>query len=194
VLDRIQRLNGRLNADVCVNPERARKNAQKAEHEIVHGRYRGPLHGIPIALKDNIHLSCIGERWSQASVTCSGDTQAPELRMRIGRGDGTGDSFMRSHIPRHKGSTNPPTQERPGRAQLSFTIFFPDGAETCKLRDSATIPSSLIRTASLSFLRRASLSLRACSSPGLLSRVFSACSRQAKTWRSGCFCLRKNWA
>ena len=56
-----QRLNGRLNADVCVNPERARKNAQKAEHEIVHGRYRGPLHGIPIALKDHIHLSCIGE-------------------------------------------------------------------------------------------------------------------------------------
>jgi aspartyl-tRNA(Asn)/glutamyl-tRNA(Gln) amidotransferase subunit A len=54
VLDRIQDLNGRLNAYVYVNPEEARKNAQKAEHEIVHGRYRGPLHGIPIALKDNI--------------------------------------------------------------------------------------------------------------------------------------------
>jgi aspartyl-tRNA(Asn)/glutamyl-tRNA(Gln) amidotransferase subunit A len=53
-LDRIQDLNGRLNAYVCVNPEEVRKNAQKAEHEIVHGRYRGPLHGIPIALKDNI--------------------------------------------------------------------------------------------------------------------------------------------
>jgi aspartyl-tRNA(Asn)/glutamyl-tRNA(Gln) amidotransferase subunit A len=54
VLDRIQDLNGRLNAYVYVNPEEARKNAQKAEHEIVHDRYRGPLHGIPIALKDNI--------------------------------------------------------------------------------------------------------------------------------------------
>jgi aspartyl-tRNA(Asn)/glutamyl-tRNA(Gln) amidotransferase subunit A len=54
VLDRIQDLNGRLNAYVCVNPEEVKKNAQKAEHEIVHGRYRGPLHGIPIALKDNI--------------------------------------------------------------------------------------------------------------------------------------------
>jgi aspartyl-tRNA(Asn)/glutamyl-tRNA(Gln) amidotransferase subunit A len=54
VLDRLQDLNGRLNAYVCVNPEEVRKNAQKAEHEIVHGRYRGPLHGIPIALKDNI--------------------------------------------------------------------------------------------------------------------------------------------
>src|SRR5580692_1222258 len=54
VLDRLQDLNGRLNAYVCVDPEEVRKNAQKAEHEIVHGRYRGPLHGIPIALKDNI--------------------------------------------------------------------------------------------------------------------------------------------
>jgi aspartyl-tRNA(Asn)/glutamyl-tRNA(Gln) amidotransferase subunit A len=54
VLDRIQDLNGRLNAYVYVNPEEAQKNARKAEHEIAHGRYRGPLHGIPIALKDNI--------------------------------------------------------------------------------------------------------------------------------------------
>lgn len=54
VLDRIQDLNGRLNAYVYVNSEEVRKNAQKAEHEIMHGRYRGPLHGIPIALKDNI--------------------------------------------------------------------------------------------------------------------------------------------
>lgn len=54
VLDRIQDLNGRLNAYVYVNPEEVRKSAQKAEYEIVHGRYRGPLHGIPIALKDNI--------------------------------------------------------------------------------------------------------------------------------------------
>src|ERR1700675_4912506 len=54
VLERMQDLNGRLNAYVCVNPEEVRKNALKAEHEIVHGRYRGPLHGIPLALKDNI--------------------------------------------------------------------------------------------------------------------------------------------
>ena len=54
VLERIQDLNSRLNAYVYVNPDEVRKNAQKAEHEIVHGRYRGPLHGIPIALKDNI--------------------------------------------------------------------------------------------------------------------------------------------
>src|ERR1700722_1759999 len=75
---------------------------------------------------------------------------------------------------------------RSGRAKTGLYYFFADGTETCKLRDSATIPSSLLRTAALFFPRRASLSLRAwdtvaSSSPGALSRVFSACSRQAKT-------------
>ena len=59
VLDRIRDLNGRLNAYVYVNPDDVRKSAQRADHEIVHGRYRGPLHGIPIAVKDNILTSSI---------------------------------------------------------------------------------------------------------------------------------------
>jgi aspartyl-tRNA(Asn)/glutamyl-tRNA(Gln) amidotransferase subunit A len=54
VLDRIQDLNSRLNAYVYVNPDEVQRKAKEAEHEIMHGRYRGPLHGIPIALKDNI--------------------------------------------------------------------------------------------------------------------------------------------
>jgi len=54
VLRRIQELNPRLNAYIYINLDQARKAAKQAEHEIVHGRYRGPLHGIPFALKDNI--------------------------------------------------------------------------------------------------------------------------------------------
>src|SRR5713101_8161069 len=54
VLERIQELNCRLNAYIYVNPDEVQKKAREAEHEIMHGRYRGPLHGIPIALKDNI--------------------------------------------------------------------------------------------------------------------------------------------
>jgi aspartyl-tRNA(Asn)/glutamyl-tRNA(Gln) amidotransferase subunit A len=54
VLERIQELNCRLNAYIYVNPDQVQKKAKEAEHEIMHGRYRGPLHGIPIALKDNI--------------------------------------------------------------------------------------------------------------------------------------------
>src|SRR5216684_7628468 len=51
-LDRIVRLDGRLNSFIRVLAEEARTAARAAEAEIVAGKYRGPLHGIPIGLKD----------------------------------------------------------------------------------------------------------------------------------------------
>lgn len=48
----IERLNPALNAYVTVTAERARADAAAATAEIAGGRYRGPLHGIPIGLKD----------------------------------------------------------------------------------------------------------------------------------------------
>ena len=51
-LDRIERLNSRLHAYVRVLHDEALVAAHAAEAEIAAGRYRGPLHGIPIGLKD----------------------------------------------------------------------------------------------------------------------------------------------
>jgi aspartyl-tRNA(Asn)/glutamyl-tRNA(Gln) amidotransferase subunit A len=51
-LRRIERLNPRLNAYVTVTAERARADAQRATEEIAAGNYRGPLHGMPVGLKD----------------------------------------------------------------------------------------------------------------------------------------------
>src|SRR5258705_7965178 len=51
-LDRIARLDGRLNSFIRVLAEEARAEARAAETEIKAGKYRGPLHGIPIGLKD----------------------------------------------------------------------------------------------------------------------------------------------
>src|SRR5436309_15077291 len=51
-LDRIGRLDARLNAFIRVLAEEARRDARSAESEIAAGRYRGKLHGIPIGLKD----------------------------------------------------------------------------------------------------------------------------------------------
>jgi len=51
-LARIARLNPALNAFITVTADAARADAKAAESEIVRGRRRGPLHGIPIALKD----------------------------------------------------------------------------------------------------------------------------------------------
>src|SRR5262245_44903976 len=51
-LAQIERLNPVLNAFITVTAEQALVDARAAESEIARGRRRGPLHGIPIALKD----------------------------------------------------------------------------------------------------------------------------------------------
>jgi aspartyl-tRNA(Asn)/glutamyl-tRNA(Gln) amidotransferase subunit A len=51
-LARIEALNPRLNAFITVTTDLAREQARRAEHEIADGRWRGPLHGIPMAVKD----------------------------------------------------------------------------------------------------------------------------------------------
>ncbi len=51
-LDRITRLDRDLLAYITVLHDEALAAAGAAEREIARGRYRGPLHGIPIALKD----------------------------------------------------------------------------------------------------------------------------------------------
>ncbi len=51
-LARIERLNPSLNAFITVTGEQALSDAKAAETEIAGGRRRGPLHGIPIGLKD----------------------------------------------------------------------------------------------------------------------------------------------
>jgi aspartyl-tRNA(Asn)/glutamyl-tRNA(Gln) amidotransferase subunit A len=53
-LDRITKLNPRLNAYLALTEEQAVAAAKKAEREIRLGNYRGPLHGIPVSIKDNI--------------------------------------------------------------------------------------------------------------------------------------------
>lgn len=65
-LARIERLNPALNAFITVMSESALSEARQAEKEIGRGEWRGPLHGIPIALKDLIDTA--GVRTSAASA------------------------------------------------------------------------------------------------------------------------------
>ena len=51
-LDRIERLNPQLNAFITVTAEPALDAARQSEADIAAGNHRGPLHGIPIGLKD----------------------------------------------------------------------------------------------------------------------------------------------
>ena len=51
-IGRIDRLNERLKAFITVTAEYARHRARQADEELAAGRDRGPLHGIPMAVKD----------------------------------------------------------------------------------------------------------------------------------------------
>lgn len=55
-LARIATYEDKLNAAVTINPN-ALKEAEERDRERAAGKIRGPLHGIPIALKDNIHTT-----------------------------------------------------------------------------------------------------------------------------------------
>jgi amidase len=52
MLDRIRALDGRLHSYATVMADSAQAAARLAEREIRSGNYRGPLHGVPIAVKD----------------------------------------------------------------------------------------------------------------------------------------------
>ena len=52
LLDRIEKYDGLIKSFVTIGPD-IRKQAIDAEKQIKEGRYKGPLHGVPIAVKDN---------------------------------------------------------------------------------------------------------------------------------------------
>lgn len=64
-LERIEKLNPALNAFITVLGESATADARSAEAEIANGQWRGPLHGVPVALKDLIDV--VGVRTTAAS-------------------------------------------------------------------------------------------------------------------------------
>jgi aspartyl-tRNA(Asn)/glutamyl-tRNA(Gln) amidotransferase subunit A len=59
MLDRIDRLDGAVGAFLTVTRDEAMRAARAAEEEIARGRYRGPLHGIPFAVKDTHYTKSI---------------------------------------------------------------------------------------------------------------------------------------
>ena len=55
-LDRIHTENPRLNAFIHVMADEARQRARQADAELAAGRDRGPLHGVPLSIKDLIDI------------------------------------------------------------------------------------------------------------------------------------------
>ena len=76
LLKRIESLDSQLNAFITVTADLARKQARQAEVEIMSGRYRGPLHGIPFALKDIYNTQ--GILTSGGSKVCNNNIPASD--------------------------------------------------------------------------------------------------------------------
>ena len=63
-LDRIDALDFKFNSYLTVMREQARTDARQAERDIANGNYLGPLHGVPVAIKDQF--------WSKGVRTTGG--------------------------------------------------------------------------------------------------------------------------
>ena len=70
-LERIERINPLINAYITTAGDQAIADAKEAEAEIVAGRYRGPLHGIPFAIKDQF--------WTKGLRTTNGSSLLAEF-------------------------------------------------------------------------------------------------------------------
>src|SRR3954467_9108612 len=100
-LEKIARLNPRLNTFVQVNPERVRHDALLAQDVVLRGEAVGPLHGVPISVKSSVdvagmkvesgtrlragtvaaHDAPLVERLRRAGAIILGVTNTPELLM-----------------------------------------------------------------------------------------------------------------
>ncbi len=67
-LARTGNLNPTLNAYVHIGEEPAMRDARNAEADIMSGRYRGPLHGLPISVKDIFHTTDMPTAFGQRSL------------------------------------------------------------------------------------------------------------------------------
>ncbi|MFI0537825.1 amidase [Streptomyces sp. WSLK1-3] len=74
VLRRIEQVEPHVAAYVAVFADQARRTARDAEREVAQGSYRGPLHGIPVGLKDLIDV--VGVSTTASSRTRAGHRAA----------------------------------------------------------------------------------------------------------------------
>ncbi len=108
VLERIERLNGRLGAYVLVHAERALEQARLAEQAVMAGRPLGPLHGLPVSIKDNLWTA--GDRTTSGSRLLA-DFVPPEDTPSVAGLRAAGAIFVgRTNLPEFawRGSTDNP--------------------------------------------------------------------------------------
>jgi len=82
-LDRIGRLDPGLNSFITLTAGQALSRARECEDELRRGQSRGPLHGIPLALKDNIDTAGIRTTAAAAALEARVPTADAEVVRRL---------------------------------------------------------------------------------------------------------------
>ncbi len=62
-LDRIARFNPKLNAIVVLDAEKALERARAADRELARGEIKGPLHGLPVTVKESFNVAGWKTTW-----------------------------------------------------------------------------------------------------------------------------------
>ena len=162
-LARIQELNPQLNAFMTVTADAALLAARRCDEELAAGRDRGPLHGIPVALKDNFftkgvrttggsklfadhvpdHDSAVGEKLHQAGAVIVGKTGLHELAYGITSNNA---HFGTIHNPHHPDRIPGGSSGGSGAAVQSGMVFMAMGSDT---GGSIRIPAAYCGTVGL---------------------------------------------
>ena len=80
VLERIASVDGRLHAYINLMADAAMERARVAEAEIAGGNWRGPMHGIPVAVKDQLDVAGVPARIRQFTQGVGDATAVRKLR------------------------------------------------------------------------------------------------------------------
>jgi amidase len=67
-LERVERLNPKLNAIIVLDEKRAREQARKADRAAAKGDWKGPLHGVPMTVKESFDLEGHPTTWGRVDM------------------------------------------------------------------------------------------------------------------------------
>jgi aspartyl-tRNA(Asn)/glutamyl-tRNA(Gln) amidotransferase subunit A len=156
LLDRIDRLNGSIGAFLTVTGEEALAAARAAEQEVTRGRYRGPLHGVPFAVKDTHYTkgirttantpvladfvpdfdATVVTRLKNAGAVLVGKTHLPEFSFGSA---GSGGAFPDAHNPWNLSRTPGGSSSGSAAALAAGMVTVATGGDTSgSIRNPAT--------------------------------------------------------
>ena len=169
-IDRIERLDGELNAVVVRDFERARQAADAADQALAQGNVYGPLHGVPMTIKEAYDIAGLPTTWG---VPAFKDNIAKQDSETVKRFKAAGAHFM--------GKTNVPLQ------LADFQSYNEIYGTTCNPWDTARGPggssggsaaalAAASRAAMIGAMRAASASVAALASASPFARHVSAFS------------------